>query len=87
MTLPYERYNAVKRTEEFLKELSDPRVTKRIPLEVRKQAYYLLKHFPNEYYMNIAAYKAPGAFAAPTELDPLTVLIHDYDLRTDTDES
>ena len=80
MTLPYERYNAVKRTEEFLKELSDPRVTKRIPLEVRKQAYYLLKHFPDEYYMNIAAFKAPGAFTAPADLDPLTVLMHDYDI-------
>lgn len=53
MTLPYERTRAVIRTEEFLKDLTDPKKTPRLPKTIRHQAYSLLRHYPNRYDMEI----------------------------------
>jgi hypothetical protein len=53
MTLPYERTRAVVQTEEFLKNLINPKKTPRVPKEVRKQAYFLLRHYPNRIDMEI----------------------------------
>jgi len=48
MTMPDERRQAVERTEKFLIDLLNPKVTPRVPSEVRKRAYQCLKHFPRE---------------------------------------
>ena len=53
MTLPYERTRAVVQTEEFLKNLINPKKTPRVPKEVRKQAGFLLRHYPNSIDMEI----------------------------------
>ena len=53
MTLPYERTRAVVQTEEFLKNLINPKKTPRVPKEIRKQAYFLLRHYPNRMDMEI----------------------------------
>ena len=62
MTLPCERYNSIKRTETFLRDLMDPKKTPRIPSAVRKEAYRCLKHYPGEYYMEEAQKMAPSIF-------------------------
>ena len=62
MTLPYERKNAVVNTERFLLDLSNPRITKRIPKEIRDRARSLLKHYPTDLYMEMAAEQAPDVF-------------------------
>ena len=59
MTLPDERYRAVNSVREFLRGLLDPKETPRIPRSVRREAYYLLKHFPLEYEMQELAKKSP----------------------------
>jgi hypothetical protein len=53
MTLPYERTNAVKRTEQFLLDLCDSKKTARVPKEIRQQARSLLKHYPTKFDMEI----------------------------------
>jgi hypothetical protein len=53
MTLPYERANAVKRTEQFLIDLGDSKKTPRVPKEIRQQARSLLKHYPTKFDMEI----------------------------------
>lgn len=53
MTLPYERTRAVVQTEEFLKNLINPKKTPRVPKEIRRQAYFLLRHYPNRMDMEI----------------------------------
>ena len=53
MTLPYERTRAVVQTEEFLSDLINPKKTPRVPKEIRKQAYFLLRHYPNRMDMEI----------------------------------
>jgi hypothetical protein len=51
MTLPIERKQAVLRTEQFLKDLLNPKMTPRVPRAVREQAYRCLRHYPTEFYL------------------------------------
>jgi len=83
MTLPYERYNAIKRTEEFLKDLMDPKATPRVPKEIRKQAYYCLRHYPGNYDLDVMATKCPGILETQNPIDDLSMLMHDYEQRKD----
>lgn len=62
MTLPYERKNAVNYTRRFLLDLSNPRITPRIPKTIRDQARGLLKHYPLEIEMDEAGNHAPKIF-------------------------
>ena len=62
MTLPIERKHAVKNVERFLLDLSNPRITPRIPKEIRDRARSLLKHYPLDYDMERAAELAPDVF-------------------------
>jgi hypothetical protein len=57
MTLPYERTRAVVQTEEFLNDLINPEKTPKVPKEIRKQAYFLLRHYPNQVDMKIISLK------------------------------
>ena len=79
MTLPHERYNAVIRTEEFLKDLLDPKKTPRVPKKIRKQAYYCLRHYPGGYNLDVLATKCPSVLETPNPIDDLSMLIHDYE--------
>ena len=62
MTMPYERKKAVLNTERFLLDLSNPRITPRIPKEIRVRARSLLKHYPTGYWMDEASEQAPKIF-------------------------
>ena len=62
MTMPYERKRAVINTQRFLLDLSNPRITKRVPKEIRDRARSLLKHYPSEYWMDEASEQAPKVF-------------------------
>jgi len=62
LTLPVERKHSIKNTEQFLLSLCDPKQTPRVPREVRDRARSLLRHYPTDLYMEIAAEKAPDVF-------------------------
>lgn len=62
MTLPDERYNALLRSRDFLRDLLDPKKTPRVPKAVRTQAYYCLKHFPWEMHLEELSKKLPDLF-------------------------
>lgn len=67
MTLPYERTRTLINAYDFLLRLSSPYVKngiKRIPSEVRKEARWLMKHFPRPYDIHAAAKCAPDVFDA-----------------------
>ena len=53
MTMPFERTNAVRRTEKFLLDLCSPKVTPKIPKDIRRQAASLLKHYPTSFEMEV----------------------------------
>lgn len=46
MTLPDERLRALHAARDFLRDLLDRRKTPKIPLAIRREAYYRLKHYP-----------------------------------------
>lgn len=48
ITLPDERYRAVRYAREFLRDLLDPKATPKVPSHIRRQAYWVLRHFPGE---------------------------------------
>jgi hypothetical protein len=62
MTMNYERRRAVNQTRDFLTDLLDPKKTPRVPKAIRQEASRMLKHFPQDYDMEIAAEQAPGVF-------------------------
>ena len=49
MTLPNERTYAVLNARRFLMKLLDPKATPRVPKAIRKEAYWILKHYPHPY--------------------------------------
>jgi hypothetical protein len=55
MTVPIERKNAVIKTEQFLLDLLDPKITPRIPKSLRIQAHHCLRHYPSKHHMDIIA--------------------------------
>ena len=79
MTLPCERYNAIKRTEEFLKDLMDPKKTPRVPKDIRRRAYSCLRHYPGGYYLDMLATKCPEIIETPNPVDDLSMLVHNYE--------
>ena len=59
MTLPYERFRAVVQTEEFLKELLDPKKTPRVPKHIRQKALWCLRHYPRQHEMELISENCP----------------------------
>ena len=59
MTLPDERYLAIKHGKKLLEELCDPGKTPRVPSIVRDRARTALKHFPNDWDIDIIAERCP----------------------------
>ena len=62
MTLPVERLRAVSWARKFLRNLMDSRETPRVPKDIRRQAYSVLKHFPSDHDLERAAAKIPDIF-------------------------
>ena len=61
MTLPDERYRAVKWAEGFLSRLAGGELP-RVPKAVRDEARSILRHYPSDYDMLRAAESAPEVF-------------------------
>ena len=61
LTLPDERYRAVKATSDFLQRLAGGQIA-RVPKAVREEARALLRHYPNQYDLRSAARQAPDVF-------------------------
>ena len=66
MTLPDERYRAVKWAEGFLKRLAGGDIP-RVPKAVRDEARSILRHYPSDYDMLRAAAGAPEVFQEQME--------------------
>jgi hypothetical protein len=62
MTLPDERYRALKCGYEFLLELVDPKKTPKVPKKIRQRAHHVLRHYPTTYYFEMIAEKLPEHF-------------------------
>jgi hypothetical protein len=67
MTLPDERYRALRWAESFLQDLQDPQKTPRVPRDIRRQARAVLRHYPGSYYIDELARRAPEIIAKEME--------------------
>lgn len=59
MTLPDERFRALKQSKKLLEELCDPGKTPRVPGIVRERARGVLRHYPNDYDLERMANSCP----------------------------
>lgn len=59
MTLPDERYRALKQGRKLLEELCDPGKTPRVPSIIRDRARGALRHYPNDYELEHIADSCP----------------------------
>jgi len=59
MTLPDERYRALKQGKKLLEELCDPGRTPRVPSLVRDRARGVLRHYPSDYELERIADTCP----------------------------
>jgi hypothetical protein len=59
MTLPDERFLALKQGKKLLEELCDPGKTPRVPGIVRQRARGVLRHYPSEYEFERLADRCP----------------------------
>ena len=78
MTLPDERYRAVKSAQNFLSRLAGGTYP-RTPKAVREEARAILRHYPNAWDMDRAARAAPDVFAE--DMEPLYRMIKQHDLE------
>lgn len=64
MTLPDERYRAVRFAEEFLRELAiDRKKYPRVPKSIRQEASAILRHYPSQYEMDMLSNAVPDMFS------------------------
>ena len=66
MTLPDERYRAVKNAQQFLARLAGGEYP-RVPKAVREEARSILRHYPLDWDMQRTARMAPDVFAERME--------------------
>lgn len=83
MTLPDERYRAIKWTEEFLKDLCDRSKTPRVPKAVREHARRLLRHYPSKWDLDRLSAAAPEVIVE--RMDDLHRMVAGYE--SDVDKS
>jgi hypothetical protein len=76
MTLPDERFRAVRYARQFLLDLCDTKKTPGVPKIIRQQANSILRHYPNDWDMTQAAEATPTVFQ--TQMEPVTRLFQQY---------
>ena len=85
MTLPDERYRAVRWAREFMYELMDPKKTPGVPKRIRDTARSVLRHYPSDYDMNRTAEFAPDVFQE--QMEAVTRLFRQYEENKKNDGS
>ena len=87
MTLPDERYRAIMFAKSLCEDLLDSRKTPRVPTDIRRRALSVLRHFPEEYYLNMLAEARPDIIERKGDpYDPLYKMVKEYELGKE-DES
>ena len=77
MTLPDERYRAVKMAEQLLKDLCDSSKTPRVPKIIRQRASGCLRHYPSTWDLDRASTAAPDVFQP--QMEPVYRMIKQYE--------
>ena len=73
MTLPDERYRAIRQTRLFLQDLCDPAKTPKVPAVVRSQARSLLRHYASDWDLDQLSLACPAV--VQRQLDPVHAFV------------
>ena len=71
MTIPEERYRALKQGKKLLEDLCDPGKTPRVPSLVRDRARAALKHYPSDYDIERMADSCPELLDKSSHTDKI----------------
>lgn len=82
MTVPAQRTFAIVHAHAFLQDLLDPKVTPRVPKDVRAHARWLLRHYPEPYTMGAAHNLCPALFGPLPE----EIAVRSTELRADPED-
>jgi hypothetical protein len=63
VTLPDERYRALRCGHQMLLDLLNPKVTPRVPKYIRQRALNVLRHYPDSYHFTKIVEKLPEDFS------------------------
>jgi hypothetical protein len=84
MTLPDERYRAIRITETLLTDLCNSRTTPRVPREIRQRAAQCLRHYPGSYDLDQLESAAPHV--VQQRMEPLHRMVAAYTVTPELDE-
>ncbi len=75
MTLPDERYRALKQSRKLLEELCDPGKTPRVPSIIRDRARTILRHYPMDMHLDDLAENSPELLEKTSPGDKLKQIV------------
>lgn len=84
MTLPDERYRSLVQTKKFLIELMSSKEYPRLPKIVRQRAHSLLRHWPDDYHLELMCEEMPNHFAK--QMEPLYRMVKQYEQDKTTND-
>ncbi len=84
MTLPDERYRAIRQAEQLLKDLCDPKRTPRVSSTIRARAMGALRHYPGQY--DLAQLEAAAPHVVQQRMDPLYKMIKQHEMADSVTE-
>ena len=67
MTLPDERYRALRCGHQMLLDLLNPQVTPKVPKYIRQRALNVLRHYPDSYHFTKIVETMPEDFAVSNQ--------------------
>jgi hypothetical protein len=67
MTLPDERYRALRCGQQLLLDLLNPKVTPKVPKYIRQRAGNILRHYPDSYHFAKIVENLPEDFAVSSQ--------------------
>jgi len=85
MTLPDERYRAVRWARELMYDLMDPKKTPGVPKTIREQARSVLRHYPSDWDIDRSAEAAPDVFQQ--QMEAVTRMFRQYEENKQNDRS
>ena len=79
MTLPDERYRAIKMAEQLLRDLCNPKATPRVSRAVRLRAASALRHYPGSYDLQQLERAAPHV--VQERMEPLYKMVLQHETQ------
>ena len=80
MTLPDERYRAIKMAEQLLRDLCDPKVFPRVDARIRDRARGALRHYPGQH--DLAQLERAAPHVVQQRMDDLHRMVLTYEAQT-----